>query len=101
MEIVLLPAVLCLAATNGANDNFKGVATLYGSRRAGYWTSLIWPVSRSWPVPCVRLFLRTHCWRPSLGQAWFRRRSRSELDERHFFALSEAGFEDGDILLAN
>jgi len=42
MEILLLLAVLFLAATNGANDNFKGVATLYGSRRAGYWTSLIW-----------------------------------------------------------
>lgn len=42
MEILLLLAVLFLAATNGANDNFKGVATLYGSRRAGYRTSLIW-----------------------------------------------------------
>lgn len=42
MDILLLLAVLFLAATNGANDNFKGVATLYGSRRAGYWTSLIW-----------------------------------------------------------
>ncbi|TAM95345.1 MAG: inorganic phosphate transporter [Rhodanobacteraceae bacterium] len=42
MQIALLLAVLFLAATNGANDNFKGVATLYGSRRAGYWTSLIW-----------------------------------------------------------
>lgn len=42
MEILLLLAVLFLAATNGANDNFKGVATLYGSRRASYWTSLTW-----------------------------------------------------------
>lgn len=42
MDILLLIAVIILAATNGANDNFKGVATLYGSRRAGYWTSLIW-----------------------------------------------------------
>ncbi|WP_231381832.1 inorganic phosphate transporter [Rhodanobacter sp. OR87] len=35
-------SVLLLAATNGANDNFKGVATLYGSRTVGYWTSLGW-----------------------------------------------------------
>lgn len=42
MEILLLLAVLFLAATNGANDNFKGVATLYGSGVAGYWTSLGW-----------------------------------------------------------
>jgi len=42
MQIALLLAVLLLAASNGANDNFKGVATLYGSRVAGYWTSLGW-----------------------------------------------------------
>lgn len=42
METLLVLSVLFLAATNGANDNFKGVATLYGSRRAGYWTSLGW-----------------------------------------------------------
>jgi PiT family inorganic phosphate transporter len=42
MTTALLLTVLFLAATNGANDNFKGVATLYGSRRAGYWTSLSW-----------------------------------------------------------
>jgi PiT family inorganic phosphate transporter len=33
---------MVLAATNGANDNFKGVAGLYGSRRASYRTSLAW-----------------------------------------------------------
>ncbi|TAN08247.1 MAG: inorganic phosphate transporter [Rhodanobacteraceae bacterium] len=42
MQILLLAAVLFLATTNGANDNFKGVAALYGSRVAGYWTSLGW-----------------------------------------------------------
>ena len=42
MQPLLLLAVLFLAATNGANDNFKGVAALYGSGRAGYWTSLAW-----------------------------------------------------------
>lgn len=41
MNTLLILAVLFLAATNGANDNFKGVATLYGSRVAGYWTSLL------------------------------------------------------------
>jgi len=33
---------LFLAYANGANDNFKGVATLYGSRTASYRTALIW-----------------------------------------------------------
>jgi PiT family inorganic phosphate transporter len=42
MTIALFLIVLLLAASNGANDNFKGVAALYGSRVAGYWTSLGW-----------------------------------------------------------
>lgn len=33
---------LFLAYANGANDNFKGVATLYGSKTASYKQSLIW-----------------------------------------------------------
>ena len=35
-------AALLLAFANGANDNFKGVATLYGSRTTTYRTALIW-----------------------------------------------------------
>jgi PiT family inorganic phosphate transporter len=31
-----------LAFSNGANDNFKGVATLFGSRTASYKTALAW-----------------------------------------------------------
>ena len=38
----LLLAVLFLAYANGANDNFKGVATLFGSRTADYRTALGW-----------------------------------------------------------
>ncbi|MDC1174925.1 inorganic phosphate transporter [Bacteriovoracaceae bacterium] len=33
---------LFLAWANGANDNFKGVATLYGSKTASYKKALIW-----------------------------------------------------------
>ena len=35
----LFIAVCFLAYSNGANDNFKGVASLYGSRTCGYRTS--------------------------------------------------------------
>ncbi|MBK7399606.1 MAG: inorganic phosphate transporter [Myxococcales bacterium] len=42
MTILVLIAVLFLAATNGANDNFKGVATIYGSGTASYRASLLW-----------------------------------------------------------
>ncbi|RMF71859.1 MAG: inorganic phosphate transporter, partial [Planctomycetota bacterium] len=37
---ILLVAVFWLAYSNGANDNFKGVATLYGSGAARYRTAL-------------------------------------------------------------
>jgi len=39
---LLLLAALFLAWSNGANDNFKGVATLYGSATAGFRRSLLW-----------------------------------------------------------
>jgi inorganic phosphate transporter, PiT family len=39
---VILIAVLLLAFSNGANDNFKGVATLFGSGAANYRRALIW-----------------------------------------------------------
>ncbi len=38
----LLLAVAFLAYANGANDNFKGVASLFGSRTASYRTALTW-----------------------------------------------------------
>jgi inorganic phosphate transporter, PiT family len=40
--LAILLAVLFLAYANGANDNFKGVATLFGSGTASYRTALAW-----------------------------------------------------------
>jgi len=42
MLILLFLAACFLAYSNGANDNFKGVASLYGSRTATYKTALGW-----------------------------------------------------------
>lgn len=43
MEIALAALVgLMLAFANGANDNFKGVATLFGSGTTGYRGALLW-----------------------------------------------------------
>ena len=42
MAILLFLAVLFLAYSNGANDNFKGVASLYGSKTTSYRVSLWW-----------------------------------------------------------
>jgi PiT family inorganic phosphate transporter len=38
----IVVAVLFVAYTNGANDNFKGVATLFGSGTCGYRQALVW-----------------------------------------------------------
>src|SRR5438132_9888759 len=42
MTWLVLVATLLLAHSNGANDNFKGVATIYGSGSASYRTALAW-----------------------------------------------------------
>ncbi len=40
--IITVMAALCVAYANGANDNFKGVATLFGSGTTNYWRALLW-----------------------------------------------------------
>ena len=42
MTFILFIAVAFLAYSNGANDNFKGVASLYGSGTATYRTAITW-----------------------------------------------------------
>src|SRR2546422_8758027 len=42
MRYLLLGAVVLLSFANGANDNFKGVATLWGSGRTSYRRALAW-----------------------------------------------------------
>ena len=40
--IVIVVAALCVAYANGSNDNFKGVATLFGSGTTDYRKALSW-----------------------------------------------------------
>ncbi len=42
MKFLLIAAVALLSFANGANDNFKSVATLWGAGRASYWRALAW-----------------------------------------------------------
>lgn len=42
MDYLLIAAVGLLSFANGANDNFKGVATLWGAGRTRYSTALAW-----------------------------------------------------------
>ncbi len=42
MAFLLIAAVALLSFANGANDNFKGVATLWGAGRTSYRRALAW-----------------------------------------------------------
>ena len=54
---VLLLATLFLAYSNGANDNFKGVATLFGSGTTSYKSAIIWAAITTFAGSITSLFL--------------------------------------------
>jgi PiT family inorganic phosphate transporter len=50
--------VVCfLAYANGANDNFKGVASLFGSRTCGYRTAISWATAATFAGSVTALFV--------------------------------------------
>lgn len=54
---VLLLATLFLAYTNGANDNFKGVATLFGSGTTSYRRALWWANATTFAGACLAIVI--------------------------------------------
>ena len=57
MAIVLLLAVCFLAYSNGANDNFKGVASLFGSKTTGYRMAICWATASTFAGSIAAIFL--------------------------------------------
>ena len=57
MLTILFIAACCLAFTNGANDNFKGVASLYGSATANFRTALAWGTVTTFAGSLAAIFL--------------------------------------------
>jgi PiT family inorganic phosphate transporter len=55
--LIIVAATLFVAYANGANDNFKGVATLFGSGLAEYRKSLIWATVTTIAGSVTALFL--------------------------------------------
>ncbi|MEH2417667.1 inorganic phosphate transporter [Nostoc sp.] len=55
--ISLFIATLFLAYSNGANDNFKGVATLFGSRTSSYQTAILWATFTTFAGAVAATFL--------------------------------------------
>jgi inorganic phosphate transporter, PiT family len=57
MILALLLAACFLAYSNGANDNFKGVASLYGCRAASYRTAITWATVTTFAGSIASIFL--------------------------------------------
>jgi inorganic phosphate transporter, PiT family len=55
--ILLFLATLFLSYSNGANDNFKGVATLFGSRTASYKVAIAWATATTFAGSIFSIFL--------------------------------------------
>lgn len=55
--ISLFLATLFLAYSNGANDNFKGVATLFGSGTTNYQTAILWATITTFAGGVASIFL--------------------------------------------
>jgi PiT family inorganic phosphate transporter len=57
MTILLLLAVCFLAYSNGANDNFKGVASLFGSKTTSYRIAIGWATVCTFAGSVAAIFL--------------------------------------------
>lgn len=57
--LLILAATLFVAYANGANDNFKGVATLFGSRTTNYRKALLWATGTTFAGSVTAFFLAT------------------------------------------
>ena len=57
MTLLLFLAICFLAYSNGANDNFKGVASLFGSKTTGYRTAIGWATVTTGAGSVAAIFL--------------------------------------------
>src|SRR5881409_2102923 len=57
LVILLLLATMFLAYANGANDNFKGVASLFGSGTCGYRMAITWATVTTFAGSIVSVLL--------------------------------------------
>jgi inorganic phosphate transporter, PiT family len=57
MFALLFIATCFLAYSNGANDNFKGVASLFGSRTCSYRTAITWATITTFAGSIMSIFL--------------------------------------------
>ena len=89
-------AVAFLAYANGANDNFKGVASLYGSRTASYRTALAWATATTAAGSVAAFFLATGLMKKFSGKGLV----PDALTAQPEFLLAVALGAGGTVLLA-
>ncbi|MBD2451631.1 inorganic phosphate transporter [Nostoc sp. FACHB-152] len=69
--ISLFLATLFLAYSNGANDNFKGVATLFGSGTTSYQTAILWATITTFAGAIASIFVAGTLVKNFTGQGIF------------------------------
>ena len=84
IPILLLVAACFLAYSNGANDNAKGIATLYGSRTTNFTSAIRWATVMTLLGSVAAVFLANALLRNFQARAWcpmtwFRRRPSRQL----------------------
>jgi PiT family inorganic phosphate transporter len=57
LTLSMIFTALLLAYANGANDNFKGVASLFGSRTSGYRTAISWATLTTFAGSLTAMFM--------------------------------------------
>lgn len=57
---ILVATVLILAYANGANDNIKGVATLFGSGTTDYRGAITWATATTFLGSVAAVYRRPH-----------------------------------------
>ena len=68
MLLLIFLAACFLAYSNGANDNFKGVASLLGSRTTSYRTTIVWATVATFGGSICSLFLAQHLLKAFAGK---------------------------------
>lgn len=66
--VLIFGTMLFIAYANGANDNFKGVATLFGSGTTGYNKALLWATATTCAGSMAALFVATKLIQTFQGQ---------------------------------
>ena len=94
--ILILIMVVLLAYANGANDNFKGVASLYGSGTCGYRRALGWATITTMAGSVAAVFLASALLRNFSGKGLV----PDALVQSPTFVLAVAFGAGGTVLLA-